>query len=297
MSLRGPTDETLPTVRRLIAEICAQYRSDWRRSDRCSIEDLVDPLAASERTAVLKALVALDVELREERGEHPKPAEYFKRFPIEASLISSAFPPQNSADETIESTFLWSGAEDDASFALGIAPELPAHTHALLDKARADGLPKAPAQLGRYEVLQYLGEGGYGRVYLARDHALGRDVAIKVPKSKTLSSPDRFEALLKEGRSTAALNHPSIVSVFDIGRSDDGVVFVVLEYVKGITLANLLKLERIKPVRLAECVAEVADAVHHAHQAGLVHRDLKPSNIIIDRHGKPRITYFGLALE
>lgn len=294
--MHGVSDDTLPVeVRCLVAETCDRFRTNWRQSGSDSIERLLDSVASTNRTAVLRALIALDVELRAEHGEHPVPGEYFERFPLEASLISAAFASRISASETIESTLLWSGAEGEASFSLASLPRPPSLPGSTEEMHRDLG-STSPLQLGRYEVLQFLGEGGYGRVYLARDHALGRDVAIKVPKSTALASPARLAALLNEGRSAAALKHPSIVSVFDVGRAEDGSVYVVLEYVKGITLAEMLNRERIKPVSLAACIAEVADAIHHAHRVGVVHRDLKPSNIIIDKHGKPRVTDFGLAV-
>ncbi len=248
MSVDGLTDDTLPVeVRRLVADTCAQYRSNWQPSGPSSIEHFTKHLASPERACVFKALVALDVELRLKHGEHPSPSDYFKQFPLDASIVSSAFASLKTIAEPVESTFIWSGAEADASFSLASSPQWTTALQRKCGATEGNESNSHPVQFGRYEVVQYLGEGAYGRVYLARDHALDRDVAIKVPKSKSLSSPDRLAALLNEGRSAAALKHPSIVSVFDAGRTDDGSVFVVLEYVKGITLAELLVRERVKP--------------------------------------------------
>ena len=101
---------------------------------------------------------------------------------------------------------------------------------------------------------------------------------------------------MEEGRLAAVLKHPAIVRVYDLGRDDDGTVFIVLEYVEGTILSDLLSRGKLEPFRLASMIAEVADAVHEAHRAGLVHRDLKPSNIILDRRGRPKVTDFGLAI-
>ena len=154
-----------------------------------------------------------------------------------------------------------------------------------------------PQRLGRYQVVHLLGEGNFGSVYLARDGELHRDVAIKVPTSRALALPGKLEALLAEARLAAGLRHPAIVGVYDVGRDDDGSVFIVLEYVEGTTLSDLLVRGHVEAVRLAGLIASIADAVHHAHAAGLVHRDLKPANIMIDAQGQPRVADFGLAVS
>jgi hypothetical protein len=154
-----------------------------------------------------------------------------------------------------------------------------------------------PLRLGRYQVLRLLGEGNFGSVYLARDGELHRDVAIKVPTTAALELPGQLEALLAEARLAAGLRHPAIVGVYDVGRDENGSVFVVLEYVEGTTLSDLLARGPVETVRLAGLCATIADAVHHAHEAGLVHRDLKPANIMIDERGQPRVADFGLAIS
>ena len=150
--------------------------------------------------------------------------------------------------------------------------------------------------MGRYQIVRLLGEGSFGSVYLARDGDLDRYVAIKVPTTRALAMPGQLEALLAEARLAAGLRHPAIVGVYDVGRDDDGTVYIVLEYVEGTTLSDLLGRGRVEAVRLAGLIASIADAVHHAHRAGLVHRDLKPANIMIDEQGKPRVADFGLAI-
>ncbi len=132
--------------------------------------------------------------------------------------------------------------------------------------------------------------GGFGTVYLARDDELERDVAIKVPHSQVVASLGRIESLLKEARLAAGLRHPAIVRVLDVSPPGEDALFVVLEYIEGRTLADVLEAGQVTPRRLAEIVATVADAVHYAHNAGLVHRDLKPSNILVDNHGAPFVS-------
>jgi eukaryotic-like serine/threonine-protein kinase len=154
-----------------------------------------------------------------------------------------------------------------------------------------------PAEFGRYRVIHRLGQGGFGRVYLAHDDDLDRPVAIKVPNPNRITSVDDVEAFLIEARVLAKLDHPNIVPVFDVGCTEDGICFVVSKLIEGSDLAVAMKRAR-KPFREStELVATVADALHYAHTRGMVHRDIKPANILIDASGKPCVADFGVALK
>ena len=137
---------------------------------------------------------------------------------------------------------------------------------------------------------------GFGRVYLGFDDDLHRPVAIKVPHRRRVSSPHDIESYLTEARVLALLDHPSIVPVYDFGRTEDGLCFIVSKFIEGSDLAKTLKEARPSHLRSAELVAAVAEVLHYAHTRGLVHRDIKPSNILIDASGKPHVADFGLAL-
>jgi serine/threonine protein kinase/formylglycine-generating enzyme required for sulfatase activity len=154
-----------------------------------------------------------------------------------------------------------------------------------------------PREIGRYRVVRRLGQGGFGRVYLARDVELDRPVAIKVPNPERVSGPEDVEAYLAEARALAKLEHPNIVPVYDVGRTDDGLCYVVSKYVAGSDLAERLSQARPSRRESMELVAVVAGALHHAHTRGLVHRDIKPANILIDASNEPWVADFGLALK
>ncbi|MFL5839296.1 MAG: serine/threonine-protein kinase [Thermoleophilaceae bacterium] len=145
---------------------------------------------------------------------------------------------------------------------------------------------------GRYRVLERLGSGGMATVYLAEDARLGRKVAIKRLHS---DSPDdaaqRFEREAKVG---ASLSHPSLVTVFDTVADDEGVL-IVMEYVGGENLAELMARERVPADQAVEIVKAVAGALDHAHQAGVVHRDVKPANILVSPDGKAKLVDLGIA--
>jgi serine/threonine protein kinase len=164
--------------------------------------------------------------------------------------------------------------------------------------AVSSGSPEGdPPRIGRYRIIRRLGRGGFGQVYLAHDDDLDRPVAIKVPNRERIAHPEDVGAFLIEARILARLDHPHIVPVFDVGRNEDGLCFVVSKLVEGIDLAVQMGQARPSYRDAAELVATIADALHYAHTRGLVHRDIKPANILIDASGKPCVADFGLALK
>jgi serine/threonine protein kinase len=154
-----------------------------------------------------------------------------------------------------------------------------------------------PSKIGRYRIIRRLGQGGFGRVYFAHDDDLDRPVAIKVPNPERTTRPEDAEAFLAEARILARLDHPHIVPVHDVGRSEDGNCFIVSKLIEGSDLAVKMAQTRPSFRDSAELVATIADALHYAHTRGLVHRDIKPANILIDASGKPCVADFGLALK
>jgi WD40 repeat protein/tRNA A-37 threonylcarbamoyl transferase component Bud32 len=139
-----------------------------------------------------------------------------------------------------------------------------------------------PAQrFGKYEVIEVIGHGAFGTVYKARDPDLDRVVALKVPRTGTLAASEELKRFLREARSVAQLRHPSIVSVHEVATSAN-VPFLVSDFVEGITLADWLSGCRPTFAQSAELIAQLADALHYAHEHGVVHRDVKPSNVMLE---------------
>jgi tRNA A-37 threonylcarbamoyl transferase component Bud32 len=164
----------------------------------------------------------------------------------------------------------------------------------LEERANTDVGSSAGHTIGRFQVQETLGQGAFGTVYKARDPELDRAVAIKVPRAGNLAGPQELDRFLREARSVAQLRHPSIVSVHEVGQQG-GLPYLVSDFVKGVTLADLLSARRFSFRESAELVAAVADALQYAHDRGVVHRDVKPSNIMIGDDGKPCVMDFGLA--
>ncbi|MEA2329107.1 MAG: eukaryotic-like serine/threonine-protein kinase, partial [Thermoanaerobaculia bacterium] len=147
--------------------------------------------------------------------------------------------------------------------------------------------------LGPYEVDILLGAGGMGEVYRARDTRLGRTVAIKVLLSGLTASSERRARFEREARAISALSNPHICALYDIGRADD-VEYLVMEYIEGETLADRIARGRLPLSQVLRYGAEIAQALQHAHRAGITHRDLKPGNIMITSSGV-KLLDFGLA--
>ena len=152
----------------------------------------------------------------------------------------------------------------------------------------------AGSRLGPYEILAPLGAGGMGEVYRARDPRLGREVAVKVLPRDRLSDEGRRRRFLQEARAASTLNHPSIVTIHEI-ESDAGTDFIVMELVRGRSLAELVAAQGMAIADVLRLAIPIADALARAHQAGIVHRDLKPANVVVSDDGVPKILDFGLA--
>ena len=146
---------------------------------------------------------------------------------------------------------------------------------------------------GRYRIVRHIARGGMAEVFLGRDELLGRTVAIKVLFPEMSHDPSFVERFRREARSAAALNHPNIVSVFDFGE-DDGSYFIVMEYVDGVTLRDLVRRGPMDPQDAVRIAAAVAKALAAAHAQGTVHRDVKPANVLIADDGV-KVTDFGIA--
>ena len=164
----------------------------------------------------------------------------------------------------------------------------PAASVPLLERIRR-------ATLGRFDVMTALGEGGMATVFLARDLALDRQVAIKVMNPAQMSSPAALGRFRREARIAAALDHPHIISIFAVGE-DAELAFYVMRYIEGRSLHDLIREEGAQTFRRVEgIVTDVGQALHYAHRRGVIHRDVKPANIMIDQDDWLIVTDFGIA--
>jgi hypothetical protein len=225
-----------------IVGICDRFEAAWRAGTPRAIADDLQGVTEDLRPHLLGALLALEVELRQQRGERPTLEEYLARFPGSEDLVRAAFPMSGSGEST----------EDFHPPADPTAP------------------PDVPGRIGRYRIERLVGRGSFGLVYLAHDEQLHRPVAVKVPHAHLVSRPEDAELYLREARTVANLDHPHIVPVYDVGSTIQFPCFVVSKFIDGVDLKRRLNQERLDPLRAAELVATVAEALHSAHKRGLV---------------------------
>ncbi|MGH9904077.1 MAG: protein kinase domain-containing protein, partial [Pyrinomonadaceae bacterium] len=152
----------------------------------------------------------------------------------------------------------------------------------------------ANTTVSHYRIVSKLGAGGMGEVYLAQDTKLDRKVALKILPAEVASNQDRMERFIREAKSAAALSHPNIAQIFEIG-DHDGTHYIAMEFIDGVTLRDKIHRESTELRKLLRHLQHVAEGLSKAHSAGIVHRDLKPDNIMITRDGHVKILDFGLA--
>jgi serine/threonine protein kinase/formylglycine-generating enzyme required for sulfatase activity len=269
-----------PSLALRVNQVCLRFEAAWKAGQQPRIEEYLEETPESDRVVLLRELVALELAYRRLRGEKPTCAEYQQRFPQQAELLSTVFREEGKPAGQPP------GEAEDSHHSIPTVP----------DAARREA-GKTPDRLGRFQITARLGSGSFGVVYKGYDPELRREVAIKVPHRDRLASAADADTYLAEARMLARLDHPAIVPVYEVGRTDDGLCYLVSKYVAGSDLARQIKQARLSHVDAVRIVAWVAEALHSAHQRGLVHRDIKPANILLDTRGQPVLADFGLALH
>ncbi|MCZ7684902.1 MAG: serine/threonine protein kinase [Sandaracinaceae bacterium] len=148
---------------------------------------------------------------------------------------------------------------------------------------------------GRYRIVGPLGEGGMGVVYRARDERLGRQVALKTLPAARVGDAQARARLVREARAAAALEHPGIAQVYDVGETEDGGAYLVMELVRGTSLRRAMA--ALSRDRILELLEQIAHALDHAHANGVIHRDIKPDNVMVRDDGRAVLLDFGLAKD
>src|SRR6266542_6774764 len=151
----------------------------------------------------------------------------------------------------------------------------------------------AGTRLGRYEILSLLGAGGMGEVYLAQDTQLRRPVSLNVLPSDLIPHKDQLGRFEQEAYAASALNHPNILTIYEIGQADD-LRFIATEFIDGVTLRERITSTQMELTEVLDTAVQVASALAAAHQAGIIHRDIKPENIMVRHDGYIKVLDFGL---
>ena len=163
-----------------------------------------------------------------------------------------------------------------------------------LTKSELESICLAPSEIGHYRIIRKLGAGGMGEVFLAEDSKLGRKVAIKMLSETWAGSHQARQRLINEAKAAAALDHPNICSIYEVGE-EDGHVFIVMQYIDGQNLAERIWKAPLPPGEVVDIGIQAAQALAEAHAAGIIHRDIKPQNIVITPRGQLKVLDFGLA--
>jgi serine/threonine protein kinase len=226
-----------------------------------------------------------------------KAFERVARHVARCGACESALAVLDDSSHPFLSELRGAAAGDPATLGTPVPQELLAAARSAYGERRGPAGPPAdgPRRLGKFELLEELGFGSFGHVFRARDTELGRVVALKLLRAGRLASRDEVDRFVREARSAAQLQHPGLVALYEAGQTDEGVCYLVEEFVQGETLAARLKAGRVGFRPAAALVADVADALDYAHRRGVVHRDVKPSNIQLDAAGRPHLMDFGLA--
>jgi WD40 repeat protein/tRNA A-37 threonylcarbamoyl transferase component Bud32 len=279
---------------RRIDQVCDGFETVWKSGRRPRIEAFLEGCQGTARAVLLHELVLLEADYLRRAGEAPEPDDFRRRF------------------SDFEDVWLDRQARDDPGRRDRPAGPDDSPEHGPVDRtsrvSSVDGF--ANRRLGKFQLLEKVGEGAFGAVWRALDVQLSRTVALKIPQVHLIENHEDVERFYTEARVVAQLRHPGIVSLHEVMVLED-LPILVHDFVTGISLRDLCAQRRLTPREVAGLLAKVADALAYAHSMGAIHRDVKPANIMLDPHsaatedaacepgsgrpGEPRIVDFGLA--
>jgi serine/threonine protein kinase/tetratricopeptide (TPR) repeat protein len=266
--------------RRTIDEVCDRFEVAWRSEGHPELALFLNEVPEHSRRRLFRELLALDVDYRTARGESPDPAAYLAEFPEFVDLVDAAFTLRGGDGPTRRARRGQDGSTTDLDF----------HWEQSGDR---DVIERALRTAG-YEVIEQIGRGGMGVVFRAHELSLNRPVAVKVVRSAEFATSEERRRFQNEAEAVASLDHPHIVPIYEVGESG-GLNYFSMKLIQGASLERQLEGFQNKPRTSARLVAELANAVQHAHERGILHRDLKPANILLDERDEPHVTDFGLA--
>jgi len=280
-------DPRRPRVLATLVQMDQEYR--WESGERRPLEEyLAEWPELRQEPHLLVEMLAAECRTRAALGTLPTCEELHQRFPAFADLVNLDEIRQECDDDSPSDV-----AQSPGTCMNGPSEPLPN------DDSSGDSKGTLPpgSRLDRYEIVRFLGSGAMGHVYLAKDAELGRFVAIKMVRPEWLQAIKNRDPLLDDARNAARLKHPAIVAMYDIRHQDDGTSYLVMEYVPGEPLSDLIKSGEMSREKAVETIIQIAEALHVAHKKGLVHRDIKPANILIDEEGQAHVIDFGLAVH
>ena len=287
-------DETsLPHTQ--INQICDRFEDAWKQNEPINIADFLAMAPPIDRQRLLEQLLPIDLEFRQKTNETCDPAIYTALGPeavdLAVGILGKSTSTADQATIAPGSSTASSAGSDDSDLEFDVAFE---PTRSAAGSTDTTGSKR----IGRYKLLQEIGEGGMGTVWMAeQQEPVRRRVALKVIKTgmDTKQVIARFEA---ERQALALMDHQNIARVLDAGTTAEGLPYFVMELVKGIPYVEYCNKNRLSIKERLELFVPVCKAIQHAHQKGIIHRDLKPSNVLVtlyDGHPVPKVIDFGLA--
>lgn len=287
---RGSAADELAEAR-LIHQLCERFEAGWRSGERPRAEDYLAESPGPPPPKLVEELLALEIELRRDRGERPVAFEYHQRFPERREIIVGLFADASPSERDPDETPAWPPIPSQATLIdsspprrVEVAPPPPTNQPA----------PAPGKRFGKYELIAEIARGGMGVVYQARDTVLNRVVALKMILSGSMATADERERFQREAQLVANLDHPNVVPIHEVGEHD-GFPYFSMRLIEGGSLADRLGAYHDDPRAAGRLVAILARAIQFSNEKGFIHCDLKPSNILMDRDDTPRITDFGLA--
>jgi serine/threonine-protein kinase len=269
---------------------CDRFEAACRAGGNPDLGAYLSQVPHTAKMRLFRSLLSLDLEYRIKRGDQADSESYCRRFPDLAGAVESVFRSQHPFPiQAEEGSSLEGERLGETKTAAGIVAgrEFPHR-----DELGADAIEELKAR--GYEALDFLGRGGMGVVYKARQIALNRAVALKLIRSGSFASETELARFQNEAEAVAQLDHPHIVPIYEVGRHR-GSDFFSMKWIAGASLDRRLADFAAAPYAVARLVGTVAEAIHHAHERGILHLDLKPANILLDESGQPHVTDFGLA--
>ena len=283
-------------------QILDRFEAAWRSGQRPELNEYLAPVPESSRAPLFSELLALELGYRRDAGEAPQASDYLAKFPQFAeqmrqcvAVAAAAAPkPRAAVCLKIRCPHCHNPIEvvdDDPSGDVS-CPSCGSCFNLAKDSETARYLD-AGRMLGHFRLLDRLGQGAFGEVWKACDTELDRIIALKIPRREHLTE-DEGEKFLREARAAAQVRHPNIVSVHEVGR-ERGLIYIASDFIDGASLDEWIQVHPLTIRESVELCAKIAEALHHAHEAGVVHRDLKPQNILVDTSCEPHVADFGLA--
>ena len=275
----------------ILAVLLTDQRFRWKTDSPISVEQYIRNLTPLEANRSVRLQLALgEYQARLDSAIPTALDEFTKRF----SDLGQSFRDQLQGSPISEAQTRYLQVQRSSETHLADRADLAETSAETLSINVGSQMPR----LGRYQLINLIGKGAFGRVYLASDDELQRSVAIKVPTKERFETADDADVYLTEARTVARLNHPHIVPVHDVGKTDEGAIYVVSRFIDGCTLSQRIAKARPDFAESASLLAKIAQALQYAHDHQVIHCDVKPENILLEWNtDTPFLTDFGLAFR